>query len=46
MFWSDTSSDRIFRAWLNGTGVATLVTSGLSVVGTCEFVEGSSLVTP
>jgi len=33
MFWSDTSSDRIFRAYLNGTGVTTLISSGLSTAG-------------
>ena len=30
MFWSDTSSDRIYRAWINGTGVTQLINSGLS----------------
>ena len=33
MFWSDTNSDRIYRAYLNGTGLTTLVSSGLSSVG-------------
>lgn len=33
MFWSDTSSDRIYRAWINGTGTTILVRTGLSVTG-------------
>ena len=33
MFWSDTNSDRIYRAYLNGTGITTLVSSGLAVTG-------------
>ena len=30
MFWSDTNSDRIYRAWINGTGATVLISSGLS----------------
>ena len=33
MFWSDTNSDRIYRAYLNGTGITTLISSGLAVTG-------------
>ncbi len=33
MFWSDYNSDRIYRAYLNGTGITTLISSGLSNTG-------------
>ena len=36
MFWSDTNSDRIYRAWINGTGATVLISSGLS--NTCMIV--------
>ena len=35
MFWSDTNSDRIYRAWINGTGATVLINSGLS--NTCKI---------
>ena len=37
MFWSDTRSDRIYRAWLNGTGTTVLISSGLS--NTCMMTD-------
>ena len=33
MFWSDISSDRIYRAWINGTAATVLVNTGLSTTG-------------
>ena len=33
MFWSDTNSDRIYRAWINGTGATILIRTDLSNTG-------------
>ena len=33
MFWSDSYNDRIYRAWLNGTGATILINTGLSNTG-------------
>jgi len=33
MFWSDTNRDRIYRASLDGSGVTTLISTGLSNTG-------------
>ncbi len=33
MFWSDINTDRIYRAFIDGTGVTTLVSTGLSNAG-------------
>ena len=41
MFWSDRNSDRIYRAWLNGTGATVLINSGLS--NTCMVTKYNSV---
>ncbi len=39
MFWSDVSTDRIYRALLDGTGATTLVSTGLTIAGTYDLVQ-------